>query len=50
MVNVTSHIKKQGVQITRPRETLCKAIFSSCETFDLKFPRSMNYYIEAICM
>ena len=42
MVNVTSHIKKQGVQITRQREHFCKAIFSSCETFDLKFPRSMN--------
>ena len=27
MVNVTLHIKKQEVQITRPRETLCKPFF-----------------------
>ena len=47
MVNVPLHIKKQGVQITRPRENLSKLILLSCETFDFKFPWSMNYYIGA---
>ena len=40
-VNVTSHIKKQGVQITRPRETLCKAIFSS--VWDIRPQISAKY-------
>ena len=50
MVNATFAYQKTGVIITRPGENLCKSIFSSGESCDLKFPRSMNCYIGAIFM